>query len=80
LTKTLLETESYYQFLYSQMLEEIEYRDPTYNLTFPKWLKDVLLVLLCKAKPNVKRKWLRRKISLDLKKITDRTLKELRVG
>ena len=76
MNKTLLESEDYYMILYRNMLKEIENRNPFDNISFPKWLKDVLLVLLCKAKPNVERKWLRKKVTCDLNKITKRVMKE----
>lgn len=77
MTKTLLETKRYNMFLYRKMLEEIEMREDTAFMTFPKWKRDILLILLCRAKPDVKRKYLRKKVSLDLDKIMDRALKEM---
>lgn len=74
--KTLLETEEYNLTLYKNMLKKIEDIEP-FNVYFRKWEKDVLLILLCRAKPEVKRKELRKKVTSDLERIVDRALKEM---
>jgi len=77
LNKTLLDTPKYFIELYRNSLKEIKEADLDSRLNFPKWKKDTLLLILEKAKPNIKRKHLRRKVLIDLKKISDEARKEI---
>lgn len=63
----------YFSTLYEKALEQISNRKIEEKLYFWKWEKDVLLALLEKAMPRIKRKYLRRKVNKDLKKIKDFT-------
>ena len=75
--KTLLDTTKYCNRLYHLALQEIRDLQP-FKMYFPKWKKDILLSLLERAKPNVKRKHLRRKVLMDLKKISDEAWEEMK--
>ena len=77
MNKTLLDTPKYFIELYRNSLKEIKEADLDSRLNFPKWKKDTLLLILEKAKPNIKRKHLRRKVLIDLKKISDEARKEI---
>ena len=75
---TLLDTPEYCMELYRNSLKEIRERNEIdLKLSFPKWKKDSLLIILEKAKPDIKRKHLRRKVLIDLKRISDRAWKEI---
>ena len=81
MTKTLMDRPEYYYELYNNLLESFKERKVEDKLRFWKWEKDILVVLLEKAtEGKVKRKYLRRKVNLDLKKITSEAWKELREG
>ena len=76
--KTLLDIPKYCMELYRNSLREIRERNEIdFKLSFPKWKKDSLLLILEKAKPNIKRKHLRRKVLIDLKRISDRAWEEV---
>ena len=75
--RTLLEDTEYCMELYRNSLKEIREADLDSRLNFPKWKKDTLLLILEKAKPNIKRKHLRRKVLIDLKRISDEARKEI---
>ena len=75
--RTLLEDTEYCMGLYRNSLKEIREANLDSRLNFPKWKKDTLLLILEKAKPNVKRKHLRRKVLIDLKRISDEARKEI---
>ena len=77
MNKTLLDTLEYCMKIYRNSLREIRERDLDSRLQFLKWKKDTLLLILEKAKPNIKRKHLRRKVLIDLKKISDEARKEI---
>ncbi len=77
MTKTLLDSPKYFNKLYHQALEETRKLDPIFKLDFPKWKKDILLSLLERAKPKVKRKYLRKIIRADLKKVSDEAWEEM---
>ena len=77
MNKTLMDNPKYFNELYRHELREIEEGDALFRLNFPKWKKDVLLSLLERAKPNIKRKHLRRKVLIDLKRISDRAWEEM---
>ena len=77
MNKTLLDTPEYCMELYRNSLKEIREADSDSRLYFPKWKKDVLLSLLERAKPDIKRKHLRRKVLIGLKKISDEARKEI---
>ena len=74
--KILLDTPKYNLTLYKNVLKKIEDIEP-HNIYFPKWERDMLLILLERAKPDVKRKHLRKKVALDLKRIADRASKRM---
>ena len=81
MTKTLMDRPEYYYELYNNLLESFKKRKVEDKLRFWKWEKDILILLLEKAtEGKVKRKYLRRKVNLDLKKITSGAWKELREG
>jgi hypothetical protein len=75
--KTLLDTLEYCMKLYRNSLKEIREASLDFRLNFPKWKKDTLLLILEKAKPDIKRKHLRRKVLIDLKRISDEARKEI---
>jgi len=75
--RTLLEDTEYCMELYRNSLKEIREADLDSRLYFPKWKKDTLILILEKAKPDIKRKHLRRKVLIDLKKISDEARKEI---
>ena len=77
MNKTLLDTPKYFIELYRNSLKEIKEADLDSRLYFPKWKKDILLSLLERAKPQIKRKHLRRKVLIDLKKISDEARKQI---
>jgi hypothetical protein len=74
---TLLDNPKYFNRLYHLALQEIRGSDPSKRTYFPKWKRDILLSLLERVKPEVKRKHLRKKVSADLKKISDEARKEI---
>ena len=74
---TLLDSPKYFNRLYRLALQEIRDSDLSKRTFFPKWKKDILLSLLERAKPQIKRKHLRRKVLIDLKKISDEARKEI---
>ena len=76
-TMTLMDTPKYFMELYHKSLKEIKEADLDSRLNFPKWKRDVLLSLLEKARPLVKRKYLRKMVSANLKKISDKARKEI---
>ena len=81
MTKTLMDRPEYYYELYNNLLESFKKRKLEDKLRFWKWEKDILVLLLEKAtQGKVKRKFLRKKVNLDLKKITSEAWKELREG
>jgi len=75
--RTLLEGTEYCMKLYRNSLKEIREANIDSRLNFPKWKKDTLLLILEKAKPNIKRKHLRRKVLIDLKRVSDEARKEI---
>jgi hypothetical protein len=77
MNKTLLDTPQYCMELYCNSLKEIRKADPDSRLYFPKWKRDILLSLLERARPLVKRKYLRKIVSEELKKISDKARKEV---
>ena len=77
MNNTLLDTPQYCMELYRNSLKEIREADLDSRLFFPKWKKDTLILILEKAKPDIKRKHLRRKVLIDLKRISDEALKEI---
>jgi len=79
MTKTLMDRPEYYYELYNNLLESFKKRKLEDKLRFWKWEKDILILLLEKAtQGKVKRKFLRKKVNLDLKKITSEAWKELK--
>ena len=81
MTKTLMDRPEYYYELYNNLLESFKKRKVEDKLRFWKWEKDILVLLLEKAtQGKVKRKFLRRKVNIDLKRITSEAWKEFREG
>ena len=79
MTKTLMDRPEYYYELYNNLLESFKKRKLEDKLRFWKWEKDILVLLLEKAtQGKVKRKFLRRKVNIDLKRITSEAWKELK--
>lgn len=74
ITKDVREfTPRYCGYLYRKELEEIENH---YELSSPKWKKDVLIVLLEKSLTKIpNRKAVRKKVIREVNKATDRTFR-----
>ena len=77
MNKTLMDNPKYFNELYHLALQEIRNSKPIFKTYFPKWKKDILLSLLERVKPKIKRKHLRRKVLMDLKKISDEAWEEM---
>jgi hypothetical protein len=70
--KTKLDDRKYCGDLYKELLRQYSERASMFGrFYFGKAEKDIAVILLQKAKPNLELKWVRKLVSLDLNKISD---------
>jgi len=66
---TKLDDKKYCKRLYDEVLKQYSKRELYRRLSFTKLEKDILVVLLQRAKPNLELKWVRRLVLLDVKRL-----------
>ncbi len=74
MTRTCLEKPSYYRELYHHLLKRL---DDDMNWYPDKRDRDILLTLMEKANPQMKRKWLRKLVAVDVKEIVHKHFLEI---
>ena len=74
---TKLDDKRYCRRLYEEVLEQYSERGLYERLSFTKLEKDILVVLLQKAKPNLELKWVRRLVLSDVKRLEKSGWEEL---
>jgi len=76
--KTKLDDKKYCRELYNELLKQYSERENAYDrLYFTKREKDILVILLQRAKPNLELKWVRKLVRLDTNRIADKAWEEI---
>ena len=77
MNRTKLDDKKYCRRLYEEVLKQYSERGLYDRLSFTKSEKDILIVLLQKAKPNLELKWVRRLVLSDVKRLEKSGWEEL---